>query len=229
MNKEKYNDQLIIQYLLGSLSEDEVEKIEELSFIDGDFAVRVNAVENDLVDAYVNGGLSGDTLERFATSYLASPRRRTKVKTAETLRAYARKEARQELQAVFAPDQPLKRERSLTRPPFPFRRFALTAAAVLVSLLAGWLLFEVTRLRTRIDQAQEMIEQQRSAQAALEQELRRVREEKEQIEEQKEGRAGSPSAPANPKITTFLLTMPARAADRVQEITIPSGTDYVLL
>jgi anti-sigma factor RsiW len=90
VNKEKYNDQTIIRYLLGSLPEEETEWIEEISFIDDEFAVRLSAVENDLVDAYVRGELSGEKLERFDSYYLASPKRRKKVKTAQVLHAYVK-------------------------------------------------------------------------------------------------------------------------------------------
>jgi hypothetical protein len=90
VNKEKYNDQTIIRYLLGSLPEEETERVEEISFIDDEFAVRLSAVENDLVDAYLRGELSGEKLERFDSYYLASPKRRKKVKTAHVLHAYAK-------------------------------------------------------------------------------------------------------------------------------------------
>ena len=54
-----------------------------------EFAVRLQCVENDLVDAYVSGTLEGDILERFESFYLASPLRREKVKFAERLLASA--------------------------------------------------------------------------------------------------------------------------------------------
>jgi hypothetical protein len=39
----------------------------------------------------------------------------------------------------------------------------------------------------------------------------------------------SPSSPANLNILPFILTAPARTAGQVAAITIPSGTDYVVL
>jgi hypothetical protein len=253
VNKETYNDQVIIQYLLGSLPEEETERVEELCFIDDEFAVRLSAIENDLVDAYVRGKLSGEKLERFDSHYLASPKRRKKVKTARGLHAYA-ENAVATGQVVLASGPSQTRAKSfmpsprLTHQPFIFSRLGLTAAAVLVLMGVGWLVFELSRLRSQIDEAeaarisldqrekelQGLIEQQRAASSAIEIELKRVREEKERVErqlalERQTSGSKSASSPANLNILPFILTAPARTAGRVAAVTIPSGTDYVVL
>ena len=69
MEKQIYNEDLIVQYLLGSLSEEETESFDELCFVDDEFAERLSAVENDLVDTYVRGELSGPKLGRFDSHY----------------------------------------------------------------------------------------------------------------------------------------------------------------
>ena len=89
MVEQMYNDQIIAEYLLGSLSEEEIERFDEMSFIDDEFAERLRAVENDLVDAYAKGELSGNKLERFKSFYLASPVRREKVRFAEAFQSAA--------------------------------------------------------------------------------------------------------------------------------------------
>jgi hypothetical protein len=66
-------------YLLGTLEEENAELIEEAVFVNDDLAARLCIVEDDLVDAYVRGHLTGPLLERFEAFYLASPRRRAKV------------------------------------------------------------------------------------------------------------------------------------------------------
>jgi hypothetical protein len=252
VNKENYNDQTIIRYLLGSLPEDEIERVEELSFIDDEFAVRLNLVENDLVDDYVSGRLSGEQLEKFDSYYLASPRRRKKVKTAQTLQAYVEK-AVATGQVVFAPEPSQINTKSvtpsnrLTNPFFSFRVPLLTTVTVLVLLGMGWLVFELSRLRSQINQdqearialeqrekeLQESVEQQRSARSAIEKELERMREEKERIERQRDSQsAGSryPASPAaNPKILSFRLSAPARTAGQAQKLSLLPGTDFVVL
>ena len=253
VNKETYNDQVIIQFLLGSLPEVETERLEELCFIDDEFAARLSTVENDLVDAYVGGKLSGEKLERFDSYYLASPKRREKVKTARVLHDYA-ENAVATVQVVLAPGPPptnagsfklFPRLRSL---PFAFSRLGLTAAAVLVLIGVGWLVFELSRLLSQIDESesarisieqrekelQGLLEQQRLAGSATEIELKRVREERERVErqlalERQASGSKSPSSPANLNILPFVLTAPARTAGQVPTVTIPSGTDYVFL
>src|SRR5947207_11833289 len=76
MSKQIYSDESLERYLLGLLPEAETERMDELSFTDDEFAQALKAVEKDLVDAYVQGELSGVNLEQFKTVYLASPFRR---------------------------------------------------------------------------------------------------------------------------------------------------------
>ncbi|MFN2493080.1 MAG: hypothetical protein ABR501_09385, partial [Pyrinomonadaceae bacterium] len=79
MSKQAYDDQTVTQYLLGSLPEAEAERFDELSFTDDEFADALMAAEKDLVDAYVQGELTGAELEQFKSHYLASPLRREQV------------------------------------------------------------------------------------------------------------------------------------------------------
>lgn len=79
MNGEIYNKEITQTYLLGTLSEDETLRLDELSIIDDDFNGFLRNVENDLVDAYVNGGLDESASKRFESFYLATPKRRQKV------------------------------------------------------------------------------------------------------------------------------------------------------
>jgi hypothetical protein len=83
------DDQQLVRYLLGLFPEEEAERFDEQSIVVDEFAVRLQCVENDLVDAYVSGTLEGDILKRFESFYLASPLRREKVKFAERLLASA--------------------------------------------------------------------------------------------------------------------------------------------
>lgn len=89
MNKGKYNNQNITNYLLGCLPEGETEYFDELSFTDDDFANALKAAENDLIDAYIHEELAGETLEKFESYYLASPLRREKVDFARNLQFLA--------------------------------------------------------------------------------------------------------------------------------------------
>src|SRR5262249_55725723 len=231
MEKQIYNEELIVQYLLGSLPEEETERFDELCFVDDEFAERMSAVENDLVDTYVRGELSSRKLERFDSYYLASPRRREKVKIARAFQIHAER-AVAAGQVVFAPEPPRMKTTSVNL--FPqwtllpgfgaIPRLVLTAAAVLGLVGVGWTVFELSRLRGQVDQAQanrialeqrekelrELLERQRRASSETEKELKIMREEKDRLErqvalERQIAKSQSPALPANLRIDPFRL------------------------
>ena len=91
MNELPYNNQSLHEYLLGSLPEAGTERFDELSFTDENFADALKSAEQDLVDAYIHDELTGVTLEKFTTHYLASPLRREKVEFAKAFQIYVEK------------------------------------------------------------------------------------------------------------------------------------------
>lgn len=96
MDEQKYQNQKLIEYLLGSMPTAEAEKFDESSVTDDNFADALDAAEKDLLDGYARGNLSGERLEKFNAHYLASPLRREKVAFAETFQLYAEKSAARE-------------------------------------------------------------------------------------------------------------------------------------
>ncbi|MEP6945753.1 MAG: hypothetical protein ABJA02_07540 [Acidobacteriota bacterium] len=100
MIERNYDRQKLNDYLLGSLPEAESEDFDELSVTDDDFVDSLNAAENDLVDAYANGELTGSTLARFEGHYLASPLRREKMIFARSLHTFG---GEKEVNLVAAP------------------------------------------------------------------------------------------------------------------------------
>jgi len=90
---ESPDDQLLVRYLIGSLPDEELERVDELSITSDDVAFRLRTLEHDLVDAYVKGELTGETLDLFRSHYLSSPAKRERVRFAETLRSYQTKPA----------------------------------------------------------------------------------------------------------------------------------------
>jgi hypothetical protein len=136
------DEQLVVQYLLGSIPEEEATRLDELAFVSDEFAERLRAVEYDLVDAYVKGELSGEVLDRFQLHYLTSPARREKVKFAESLLAWSNR----------TPEVSARSARSPRRRWFiPALAFAATTCLVLA---CGYLLYENSRLRIQMTQTQ---------------------------------------------------------------------------
>jgi anti-sigma-K factor RskA len=122
--KQPIDEQVISEYLLGGLPQEDAERLDEMTVADEDFAEQVRAVENDLVDAYVRKELSADLLSKFEAHYLASPKRREKVKFAETFDLYRRHLASRQVKTDHA-------------------KWKIAAvAAVLLLSLGGYLLVE---------------------------------------------------------------------------------------
>ena len=232
-------------YLLGTLSETDTERFDKMSLTDGEFADRLLVLEDDLVDSYARGELSGDLLNRFSSHYLASPRSREKVKVAETLLLFADKAATASaVDSRVTRASPTQGEavlRQAARPGFfAMPRLALQwgfAAAALVFLVAGgYLAYENLRLRREMTQTkteraaleqreqelQRQLAAQRSADAETEQELTQVRERLAQLEEQQ-----PPDHSRDPKVVAFNLAPQTRGAGQVAAISVPAETDTV--
>jgi hypothetical protein len=168
-------DQLLVQYLLGLLSEEEAERLDEQSIADDDVAERLRVVEHDLIDAYVGGTLDASTRAQFERVYLASPRRREKVRFAESLRQVVSRPNRaiDGVERINAHDR-LKRVDGVATPAATDAAIAaaartdarpdartgagllwgLAAAAVLLLVIGGALFMQTTRLRQELTAAQ---------------------------------------------------------------------------
>ncbi len=208
MSKKTYNNQTITRYLLGSLAEAEAERFDELSFTDDEFAEALSVAEKDLVDAYVQGELTGVESEQFKTHYLASPLRREKVEFAQAFGVFAEKNAAAQTAEVRAenPDQAATKRNvagwfsglNIFTAPRPALSWGFAVAALALIIAGGWLVVENTRLRQQMSQTQarrdalgqreqelqKELEGQRAANATTGQELARVREERQRLEQE---------------------------------------------
>jgi hypothetical protein len=204
-DQQTHDDQVLVRYLLGLLPDEETVRLDELSITDGEFAWRLKAAENDLVDSYVSGDLSGETLERFQSVYLSSGAHREKVGFAESLLvAGKRGTAVTQVRAKAAPWRWLI---------FPPR--ALAACALVLLLVAGFLVWEDIGLRRRL--AQTEIERSNLAQE--------VRSLQSRVE------APVPATNAAPaeRLASFVLLAQARGVGPLPVISLPSGTSRVEL
>ena len=255
-NKNTYNDQFLTSYLLGSLPEAETESLDELSITDDEFAGRLQVVENELVDAYVRGELSGRVLEQFKSFYLLSPKRREKVRLAETFLAFDQRAVTaqaKDAQAVLSQNSESNKETPkgssawhFFAVPRPALQWGLAVVSLLILLAAGYLLVDNLRLRNQINQAQaqarelkqreqelqDQLSQQRSADAETAKESERVREQLAQVEQliaanQQYAKEQSSSIKGN--IVSFDLSPQTRGIGQVPAITVPEGTDHIAL
>jgi hypothetical protein len=131
------DDRRLARYLLGLLSDEETERLDESSIVDDDIAWRLRTIENALVDDYVRGALPADIVGPFEARYLSSSRRRAKVRFAErfvrTVDAAERTD----------PSAPAPSERWI--PWRTFWSFRVTAAAAALVLIVGALVLRDVR------------------------------------------------------------------------------------
>lgn len=76
------------RYLLGELSGEEQERVEERFITDRDFKERVLAAEDGLIEDYLDGWLSAADKEQFVGHFLSTPEQQRKVKIAASLERY---------------------------------------------------------------------------------------------------------------------------------------------
>jgi hypothetical protein len=234
-----HDDQQLVRYLLGLLPDEDTERLDEMSIADEEVAARVGVVEDDLVDAYVRGTMPDDTRARFESVYLSSPRRRQKVRFAESF-----------LRAVDPPGAPAADTHDVSpRPsssgrmgPRPASWWGLALAAALVLLAGGAVVLNEMRLRNGLHEAQsardtldrraheleQQLESERTATAAATQELERVRTSLAELT-LRSSSAGAPgqAAAASPAPTMVALVLPpqTRSGGPVATMAVPPGAE----
>ena len=210
------SDDHLVRYLLGALPADEAERLDERTFVDDELAERLRVVEDDLVDSYAAGALSGERLQRFESFYLASPRRRSKVAFAKGLQGAIEKSMRQP-RAV--PDTGPQVSSRRARPLWP-----LAAAAALVIATSVLLLQNITLRRELRDSARQV--------AVADQ---RVTEASQQLTVEQKAAAAAKQAltdarAAQPLAAVALVLLPqTRGVTSVPILMVPAGTSSVPL
>jgi hypothetical protein len=209
------SDDLLVRYLLGALPPDEVERLDERTFVDEELAERLRVVEDDLVDSYAAGTLTGERLQRFESFYLASPRRRSKAALAKGLRGAIERSTRQPRPVPNATAQVSRHVG---------RTVCLAAAAALI-VATGVLLLQNGTLRRELrDQAQQVAVADQRATAAT-----------EQLSAEQKAAAAAKQALADaravqPLAAVALVLLPqTRGVTSVPIVVVPTGTASVPL
>jgi hypothetical protein len=249
MSNPTYNSQIISEYLLGSLSEAESERLDELSITDDEFADALSAAEKELIDSYVQRELSSNEVKRFEAHYLASPLRRDKVDFAKALQVLGGEKLDALAEGTQSRDSfsTGKKRGWLSvfnhfSAPQPALQWGLAIAAIVLLIAGGLLLFQNLRLRQQMSQTQarrdelqqreqqlqEQLEEQRTTNATTEQELAQLREERTRLDEEL-GRGKPQPSPGGNAIASFILTPQLRSAGQFKTITIPVGTEQVAM
>lgn len=205
-------DQRLVDYVLGSLPEAEAERLDEASIVDDGMAARLRAIEDDLVDAYVRGRLSGVTLQRFERHYLASAHRRKKV---EFARRFTNAVDRASTSSPVTP-VPLLSSRSVWK---------LTAIAASLLVASVGLVMQTARVRSGMA----VVQQERQA---LDRRAQDLHEETSDLRAAREIAAHAPErprpTPEAPAIALLLFPQ-TREAGPVPAVVLPARATRITL
>lgn len=233
--------ELLSQYLLGELSEEEQEAVEKRYLADREVYDKLLVIEDELIDAYVEGALAESRRANLERHFLNTPDRRARVDFGRAWMTYVTQQSGK---------QRVKSGRShlLLLPLTKSWSATLRIAAAVVLLFGGaWLISEVVRLRNRVDQAQiqaaELEQRQRETTRQLDEERRRAaalsgevpgpNNDKSAVassgqEDRSDQQASSPDHRTNASVVTFILR-PGLSRGTAQEnkLIIPQGTQHV--
>lgn len=138
----------IESYLLGELSYEERETLEEQFFINDDFFADVEAAEMTLIDRYVRNEMSDTEQRELEQNYLITPERRQKVADA---RAFHNELERLRIPTIVEDTANVSWFEKLFGG-FRLSAMQLSAAAAIaiLALSVGWLLYDSNRLRNEV-------------------------------------------------------------------------------
>jgi hypothetical protein len=239
MKEHIENEISMKQYLLGQLTEEEQQRLEERLMTSNEYFEQLLIAEDELIDESLGGRLSVGEQERFNHYFLCTADRHQKLKFSKSLQRYVLANA-ERAPTVSAWPSFL----AFLRAPHPAMRWSLAAALFLLVLGGSWSAYkirvlqdqleqagtqprvpagqeqelqrQVAQLRERNDQLSSALQRQQNQQAALEQELASLRTSTGQ----------SPS----PSMVAFALT-PGQVRDlgEMKKVAIPAGANWVQL
>jgi hypothetical protein len=231
--KPKLDDQLITRYLLGDASTAEEQQIEELYFADDNCFEHLLSVEDELIDAYVSGDMTGEKRKRFEDHFLSSSERKQRVAFAQTLFASASKRYELRIPAVSG------RERNswwlslpgFWRVPQPVMQVFVLAGFALLVIAGSLSVMQNRNLRDQLTRIQadglnlrREVELQRELHQQLNEQLEQERVARSRLEQ------SLPNLQKQPAIASFIL-MPgsSRSSNEIRPLLIRRGTDVLQL
>jgi hypothetical protein len=227
---DEQNDLLLTQYLLGELPPGETERLDELSVTDDDFALRLSAAENDLLDAYVRGELPAKTSEQLKSAYLSSEKGLEKLRFAETLYSYQqrKKTTPATSRAALAQRQKPDKNWASFNVFHVVPQWGLALAAILLLAASGYLAKANRQLRHQVDQS----ETERAALSQREQQLRQQLEVQPSVNSANPGT--NPSQSSQPladqlQVAAFVLIPALRGSGPLPTVSVSADTDLVVL
>jgi len=235
MNMDPTNDLPLKSYLLGDLNPNEQQRLEQRLMIDSAAFEELRWIEDELIDDYLEGSLSGSEKEKFENFFLSTPERRQKLSFAESLKRYVAVHSSKENRWSIWWNS----SKALWRSQNPVYRWCLAASLLLIIAGGSWSIAQISRLQkaleqggSRASQMQLMEMQDRYSQMsmALQREQSRLRLLEQEAANLKQGvKPGNSSLlPGQLQTTLIAVTLPPgqlRDFGGSQRISIPAGTD----
>jgi len=198
LQKDQNTQKLIIPYLLGELSPEEREKLEDQYFDDASLFEEMGMVEDELIEAQLNNELSGPALERFKEQFSKSARREN-LDFTKALLSYA--QAHSQFGTIAASPTPQVKQSGFR---LVFKQRWAVATALVFMVLGGVSLIYLIRARREVNQL-------RNERAALEQRTRelenksaaqntRIEQLASELDRAREGIKQSPTPNASPEL-----------------------------
>jgi hypothetical protein len=237
------DEQLMIRYLLGELTEEEQARLEERLFADDEFYEHLQALKAELADDYARGELAEGERARFEERFLTSPQGRERAAFAAAMTV-----ALPEVRAAAAATPVTASAKTISwwqswRAFLQARSLALQfslAAAVLVLALGGlWLALETRRLHAEVAQARAEREAAERQQQGLEQQTAQHRARNDELAAQLEREQAErkrlqeelAQSPARPSAFLSFVLVPGlvRGTDEPAKLIIPRAAQEIRL
>jgi len=237
MNANLEHELPLRQYLLGDLNSDEQQRVEQHLMIGTAVFEELSWIEDELIDDYLEGTLSGHEKQKFESFFLTAPERRRKLDFAKALKRYV---------AAHRPGQnSLSVWRSswqaFWRPQSPVLSRILAASLVLLIAGGSWSILRISGLQKELEQARSWESQKKAIEiqnrnseltSALQREQARLAQLEQEATNLKNSEKRGTSSLLNGQMQSTLISVTLtpgllRDLGGSQKIRIPAGTDQV--
>ncbi|HVN83190.1 MAG TPA: hypothetical protein VMW38_29670 [Terriglobia bacterium] len=237
MKTDLENELPLKSYLLGELRPEDQQRLEQRLMIDTAVFDELQRVEEELIDDYLKGALSGRQKESFESFFLLPPERRQKLTFARELRRYI---------AEHAPRKARwsnwwESWTSVWRVQNPIPAWSLAAAILLILVGGSWSVVRIFTLQKEIEQArvpelQKRLAETQDRNVELTARLQHEQNQRGLLEQEvanlrtgeKPSRLSLLPGQTQP-VFAFFLTPSLRGLGSSQKLSIPSGTNLVQL
>jgi hypothetical protein len=219
----------LIRYLLGRVPADEAARLDELSITNDGFADALEAAEMDLIDSYVNGGLSAGDRDKFEQKYMRSRDQRDRIIFANALQEYAASH----LSATPVENTPSGFFEWTGR----LFQFGLAAAALLLAVAGGW--FFISRIAQNGNETAAVHESPVTPITSVPSEIPTISpgnthaempknevQQRETVKPEVQPRE-KPLTAQPPRIVAVVLSPQLRSSGEPKKVEVPAGTDLL--